>query len=73
MDHIVPESRGGKTTWTNLVTCDRFVNSKKGDMTLLEAGLKLINYPRKPHWNPLFCATLHIVPKEWTSFLSRKN
>ena len=71
LDHIVPESRGGKSDWNNLVTCDRAINSKKGHKTLAEAGLKLINYPKKPHWNPLFCATLHIVPQEWTSYLSR--
>lgn len=48
VDHIMPRSRGGKDTWTNTVTCDRKINTLKGDKTPEEAGLKLLRQPKEP-------------------------
>ncbi|MCS7316886.1 MAG: HNH endonuclease [Candidatus Dojkabacteria bacterium] len=31
IDHIIPKSKGGKTTWTNVVTCCIDCNTKKSD------------------------------------------
>ncbi len=39
MDHIIPVSRNGKTTWENVVTSDRKVNERKRNLTPAEAGL----------------------------------
>lgn len=43
IDHIIPRSRGGKNTWTNLVTCCSNCNLKKGNRTPEESGMKM-NY-----------------------------
>lgn len=48
LDHVVPTSRGGKTSWENLVCCSIEVNSLKGDRTPEEAGLRLIREPKRP-------------------------
>lgn len=48
LDHVVPTSRGGKTTWENVVCCSIRVNSIKGGRTPQEAGLKLIREPKRP-------------------------
>jgi len=48
LDHIIPRSKGGKSTWTNLVTCSKNVNFKKADKTLKESGYKLIRKPYVP-------------------------
>ncbi|XAL98319.1 HNH endonuclease [Phycisphaeraceae bacterium D3-23] len=48
LDHVVPTSQGGKTTWDNLVCCSVAVNSRKGGRTPKQAGLKLIRRPRRP-------------------------
>ena len=48
VDHVVPRSRGGKNVWTNVVWCDKNVNSRKGSRTPEEAGLKLIAKPAEP-------------------------
>lgn len=48
IDHIIPKSRGGKTTWSNCVLCHKDVNLKKGNKTPKEAGLVLINTPTIP-------------------------
>lgn len=31
LDHVVPRSKGGKSNWTNMVTCCKRCNEKKGD------------------------------------------
>ena len=48
VDHVIPRSKGGKNTWTNMVWCDAKINAMKGDRTPKEAGLKLIRKPFKP-------------------------
>ena len=48
IDHIVPRSRGGKTTWENCVLADKKVNSKKGNRLPEEIGLRLIRSPKAP-------------------------
>lgn len=46
LDHILPQSRGGKSVWHNLITCCRPCNSKKGDLTPREAGMQIRNKPK---------------------------
>ena len=46
LDHVIPRSRGGPTSWENLVTCCIECNKKKGDQTPEEAGMKLARQPR---------------------------
>jgi 5-methylcytosine-specific restriction endonuclease McrA len=43
IDHIIPRSRGGKNTWSNLVTCCSNCNLKKGNRTPEEASMRM-NY-----------------------------
>ena len=47
-DHVIPRSRGGGNTWSNLVTCCKKCNQKKRDRTPEEANMKLLNEPRRP-------------------------
>jgi 5-methylcytosine-specific restriction endonuclease McrA len=50
VDHVIPRSRGGKTTWENVVTaCDK-CNGRKGNRTPAEAGLKLLTQPERPRY-----------------------
>ncbi|MEO8131292.1 MAG: HNH endonuclease [Bryobacteraceae bacterium] len=46
LDHVVPRSRSGETTWENLVACCHQCNNKKGSRTPEEAGMKLARAPR---------------------------
>ncbi len=48
VDHVIPKLRGGGDTWENLVCACERCNNKKGNRTPEEAGLPLINRPRKP-------------------------
>ncbi|HKN59763.1 MAG TPA: HNH endonuclease [Candidatus Acidoferrales bacterium] len=46
LDHVMPRSRGGRSSWENLVACCYACNNRKGDRTPEEAGLKLQRRPR---------------------------
>src|SRR6202041_1534262 len=46
LDHVMPRSRGGHSSWENLVACCYECNNRKGDRTPEEAGLKLARRPR---------------------------
>lgn len=46
LDHVIPRSRAGETTWENLVACCNPCNNRKGSRTPEEAGMKLARAPR---------------------------
>ena len=46
LDHVVPRSRGGRSSWENLVACCYECNNSKGDRTPEEAGFALARRPR---------------------------
>ena len=69
LDHVVPTSRGGKTTWENLVCCSVEVNSLKGDKTPEEAGLKLIRPPRRPDAAELLFKSRRERHDSWKHFV----
>lgn len=49
IDHVLPESRGGKTTWENTVSSCNSCNAVKGAQTPQEAGMKVLRVPKRPH------------------------
>lgn len=53
IDHIVPRSKGGGTTWKNCVLADKRVNSVKADQDLKQTGLTLIRTPQEPKELPV--------------------
>jgi len=73
MDHVIPQTRGGKSTWENLVMCCTEANAKKADKSLAESGFKLAVKPCKPKWNPVFARFAHLanrnVPASWKQFI----
>jgi len=48
IDHVIPESKAGESTWENTVSACHPCNSEKGDKTPKEAGMKLLRVPRRP-------------------------
>jgi 5-methylcytosine-specific restriction endonuclease McrA len=70
IDHVVPRSRGGKTTWENCVFASKEINTKKGNRLPHEAGLQLLTHPRAPRALPvtLTIRNAHDIP-DWDPFL----
>ncbi len=58
LDHVIPRSRGGQSTWENVVCCCLKCNIRKGGRTPEEARLKLQAHPRRPHRNPVLTVKL---------------
>jgi 5-methylcytosine-specific restriction endonuclease McrA len=46
LDHVVPRSRGGSSTWENLVACCHPCNRKKGNHLVSEISMKLLKEPK---------------------------
>ncbi|MCU0722173.1 MAG: HNH endonuclease [Planctomycetes bacterium] len=71
LDHVVPRSGGGDSTWENLVSACRECNARKGGRTPPAAGMKLIRKPVKPHRNPAFALPLHSAKyRSWKQFVT---
>lgn len=51
-DHVVPRSRGGKTSWENIVSCCYACNRTKANRTPAEAKMRLLATPVRPSWIP---------------------
>ncbi|MCB0338239.1 MAG: HNH endonuclease [Bdellovibrionales bacterium] len=70
LDHVIPRSRKGTTTWTNIVTCCTACNRIKGSKTVEEANMKLRKKPIQPDWLPVLKFRMHGgIPECWNLFL----
>ncbi len=70
LDHVVPRSRGGQTSWENIVCACVACNVKKGGRTPQEARMKLVRPPVKPKRSPLLAMKLGNPKYEsWKTFL----
>lgn len=70
LDHIVPTSRGGRTTWDNLVTSCAPCNVRKGAKLPGEIGMALRTRPRPPSLSELLWPGTGELPDDWVSYLA---
>jgi 5-methylcytosine-specific restriction endonuclease McrA len=69
IDHVVPRSQGGKSTWENCVLACVKCNHSKADRTPERAGMKLRTPAKHPSWNPIY--SQHATRfKSWAKFIS---
>ena len=74
LDHVTPRSRGGATSWENVVACCRRCNAKKRDRTPEEAAMLLRRRPYAPRF--MFSSAYGILPnidKIWEKYLPRSS
>lgn len=69
LDHVLPKSRGGKNSWTNLVTCCSPCNLQKGDKTPQEAGMKMSQEPYRPNYLEFIEKVSGNLKEEWKPYL----
>jgi 5-methylcytosine-specific restriction endonuclease McrA len=70
IDHVIPRSKGGLDTWTNMVVCDKSLNSKKGNKLNSELGLKLKKEPIEPSPTPVSALIREAKHHTWKHFLT---
>jgi 5-methylcytosine-specific restriction endonuclease McrA len=68
IDHVLPQSRGGKDTWENLVACCYTCNNAKDNRTPEEWGVPLRSNPHAPFSRFLLTLSTNSVP-EWREYL----
>lgn len=54
IDHVIPVSKGGTSSWENCVTCCKTCNSEKGNKDLKDFKKTLRKTPKKPTYNEVF-------------------
>jgi len=70
LDHVIPRSQGGQSTWDNIVCSCVRCNVRKGGRTPKQAHLSLIRKPEKPKRSPLLNLKLtHRKYQSWRTFL----
>lgn len=70
LDHVMPRSRGGPTSWENVVACCRSCNAKKRDRTPDEAAMALGRRPYAPRF--MFTSAYGLLPDidpRWRKYL----
>lgn len=70
-DHVVPRAQGGKTNWLNIVTCCRDCNTRKGNRTPAQAGMRLLKEPTQPSATPALVVTVSTksMPDAWRDYV----
>ena len=71
VDHVVPRSAGGVSSWENCVLACVDCNRRKADRTPVRAGLALRRTPSKPSWKTLARVPSVERRESWEKFLSR--
>lgn len=70
IDHVIPRDRGGATTWENVVCSCIPCNTRKGNRTPSEAGMRLVRKPKRPKWRPFVQVTfIKSGDDSWKHFL----
>jgi 5-methylcytosine-specific restriction endonuclease McrA len=70
VDHVIPRSKGGGSSWDNIVTCCAPCNRRKGDRLPKQANM----HPRKKPAPPAATIFVHVavprVPEVWQQYLA---
>jgi hypothetical protein len=68
---VIPRSRGGTSTWENVVCSCHECNRHKGGRSPQEARMALLHRPYKPKWTPFMQETFNLARyREWLPFLN---
>lgn len=73
IDHVIPKSKGGSSSFTNCVVSCNLCNNKKSDLTLEKSGLKLAIKPTHPSFDGkyYFSHPPKYWHQDWDLFLQR--
>lgn len=71
LDHVIPRSQGGPSSWANLVACCSPCNRKKANRTPEEAGMMLLRRPRPMtiHTSRFLMRSMGIDDPKWAPYL----
>jgi 5-methylcytosine-specific restriction endonuclease McrA len=73
VDHVHPRSKGGPSTWENLVCACMRCNNRKNNRTPEHANMPLKRKPKAPKYIPWIRVKRNTLPGEWHKFLFLYN
>jgi 5-methylcytosine-specific restriction endonuclease McrA len=69
VDHVVPRSKGGRSTWENIVTCCAPCNRRKGDRLPRQARMVPVRKPKAPTATIFIHVATPSIPAAWEQYL----
>jgi len=69
LDHVIPRSRGGPSTWDNIVTCCAPCNRRKGDRLPRQARMVPARKPKAPSSTIFIHVATPTIPAAWEQYL----
>jgi 5-methylcytosine-specific restriction endonuclease McrA len=69
VDHVVPRSKGGRSTWDNIVTCCAPCNRRKGDRLPRQANMVPARKPKAPSATIFIHVATPTIPAAWGQYL----
>jgi 5-methylcytosine-specific restriction endonuclease McrA len=69
VDHVVPRSKGGLSSWENIVASCAPCNRRKGDRLLRQVDMRLQRQPRTPQPEVFIHVASPTIPPAWRQYL----
>jgi len=69
VDHVVPRSKGGRSTWDNIVTSCAPCNRRKGDRMPRQANMVPARRPKAPSATIFIHVATPTIPAAWEQYL----
>jgi 5-methylcytosine-specific restriction endonuclease McrA len=71
VDHVIPRSKGGQSSWENIVASCAPCNRRKGDRLPRQANMHPRRTPRTPHPEIFIHVATRTIPSAWRQYLPR--
>src|ERR1700759_4339914 len=69
VDHVVPRSKGGSSSWDNIVASCAPCNRRKGNAMLRQSGMQLRRRPSTPSPHVFIQVASPTIPTAWKTYL----
>ena len=69
IDHVIPRSKGGNSSWNNVVAACKPCNQKKRDYLVENSPVSLIKLPKKPPYRKILRLRFKNSNKSWIRYL----
>jgi 5-methylcytosine-specific restriction endonuclease McrA len=70
VDHVIPRSKGGASSWDNIVASCAPCNLRKGSALPRQAGMRLQRQPRTPSPHVFIHVASPTIPAAWQQYLA---
>ncbi len=70
VDHVIPRSKGGPSSWENIVASCAPCNRRKGDRLAPQVGMQLQRQPRTPGPTVFIHVASPTIPSAWRQYLA---